>query len=203
MSASIHLFSSLSSAGLLPHQEQSGVKRKASDHNTSIAKRRRVLPDFDSIFFLATFGGPFRFTQPLPLAIIHPVFAQFIEESNTYATTASDNALLRDLRELTSMAHNLERNYSNEFRDVLRRHYKDVELDVSKVRMKPYITDGLFSMGKFLTDAHKGRRGNDLEEEGTGYLITSLPHSFESTRDVPDEFPCVFIYIYGECLAQP
>jgi hypothetical protein len=140
-------------------------------------------------------------SETVPLAILHPIFGEFVQEAGTYQPTATDNALVRDLRNVMSKTDDAELVYCSEFRSVLRKHYTEVQLEASQVGSTSYVSDGHITVGEFMSSVCEGKlwKGSgDPEIQAAGYLITSVRHTFKRVGDYPDVFPCMIIYIFGE-----
>jgi len=132
----------------------------------------------------------------MPLAILHPIFGQFVQESQIYEPTATDNALVRDLRTLMSKPYDLEMEYSYVFRRILSQYYPDVQFEATLIT-----SDGDSDVDKFIIAVCEGKlwRGTgDPEVQAANCLIASARGSLERVGGYPDKFPCMILYIFGE-----
>ncbi|CAG8755582.1 12199_t:CDS:2, partial [Acaulospora colombiana] len=195
-----------------------GVKRKASaEANDDIpTKRACVLEDSLARSAPSDFSkqekykrldpNKFAFNRPpvpqsIPLAILHSIFGQFVEETESYEPTMEDYALVRGLRMAMSTVngYSTEPQYCEEFRTVLHQHYPDVQLRASAIGSTKFISDGHLQVGKYMSSVCEAKLWDgkgDPEIQACGYMIASLRHMVNRSEDYPDKFPCMIISIF-------
>jgi hypothetical protein len=151
----------------------------------------------------------FAFNRPplletVPLAILDPIFGSFMEETDTLKPTAADNALVLALQKVMSTVYEDERTYCAEFREIIAKHYPEVQLMAAEIGSTKYTSDGHLGVGPFLAALGEGKGWNnrgDPEVQGVGYYAASVRHWFHK-GDYPDRLPCIIMYFVGEYLDQ-
>jgi hypothetical protein len=142
-------------------------------------------------------------THTIPLALLHPIFAEFVGNVQRLRPTPEDNALVHDLREAMSQESDEEAVQCEKFRQILSTHYK-IQLYPADVAGTSRKTDGrlMSESGSFMIAVCEGKTWN-----GSGCPeVQSGRHWLESIRktvqggDSLDLLPCIIIYFVGAYL---
>jgi len=141
----------------------------------------------------------------LPLALLHPIFAEFVANVELHQPTPEDNALVLELREVMSGLWEDEATQSEKFRHILAKHY-DIQLYPAEVASTKRTTDGHAIVGKYMYVVFemKGWNGKgDLEVQASLYPLEAFRPVLRNEKDPLDVLPCIIVYCVGGCLSLP
>jgi hypothetical protein len=155
-------------------------------------------------------GTKFDFHRPpnpttLPLALLHSIFTEFVENVEHHEPTPTDNALVRDLCEAMSGTWEDELMQSRKFREILEDHY-GIQIYPANVAQTTRTTDGHAQVGGFIYVVFEMRTWNgkgDPEVQASLYSLEADRAAFQSKRDPLDLLPCIIVYCIGGSLSLP
>lgn len=81
------------------------------------------------------------------MALLHPIFADLVENVNLHSPTQEDNAFVRGLSNVVSQRSKSE--HCETFHDLLNKHYQ-IQLYAASVGASKRVTDGYAMVGKFM-----------------------------------------------------
>jgi hypothetical protein len=150
----------------------------------------------------------FAFNRPpnpttLPLALLHPIFAEFVTNVEHHEPTPEDNALVRELRQVLSKPWDEESKQSGEFRRILEKHY-DIQIYPAAVADTKRTTDGHAEVGDYMYVVFEMKSWNgkgDPEVQASLYSLEASRALIRSKKDPLDLLPCIIVYCIGGCLS--
>jgi hypothetical protein len=145
-------------------------------------------------------------TETIPLALLHKVFGQFVENVQTGTPTAADNALVCELRQVMSVVYDTEAELCHEFRRLLTNHL-NLQFEPARIGSTLHQSDRHLRYRGFIAAVIEGKLLGkatcDPEVQACGYFITSIKQFYVDNKgDFPDLFPCFVIYFVGKILNQ-
>jgi hypothetical protein len=141
----------------------------------------------------------------LPLALLHPIFTEFVANVEHYKPNPTDYALVRKLREVMSEPWEDKLKQSRKFRHILEEHYK-IQIYSARVAETKHITDGHAEVGGFMYVVFelKGRDDEgDPEVRASLYSLEADRAVIRNKKDPLDLLPCIIVYCIGGCLSLP
>ena len=141
----------------------------------------------------------------LPLALLHPIFGEFVSNVEHHEPTQEDNALVLELRKVMSGPWKDEEEQREQFRLILYKHY-NIQLYPAKVGSTGRMTDGHASVGDYMYVVFemKGWNGKgDSEVQASLYSLEAFRPVIREKQDPLDLFPCIIVYCVGRCLSLP
>lgn len=143
------------------------------------------------------YGRPIR-PESIPLALLHEVFGQFMEDVKTYKPTRADNKFMEDLRGNMVQLYDDEQSRTTAFRTLFEQNIPGFRLDAAMVG-GGYISDGHYRLGDFHLVFTEGK--NELDGMSTDPLLQAAMYyiqGLEARKELPDPFPCLLIYYAGK-----
>ena len=137
----------------------------------------------------------------IPLALLHPIFAEFVEDVQLHNPTRADNELARGLSDAMSKNYPLEADRCHKFRDLLIDHYR-IHLYAAGVGGTTRTTDGDAMVGQFMVivcEGKEGNRGGCPDVQGCLYWVEAIRKMVE-VNDPLNVLPCIVISLFGACL---
>ena len=141
----------------------------------------------------------------LPLALLHPIFAEFVADVEHHKPTPEDNALVQELSGVMSEPWEDKMAQSEKFRQILAKHYH-IQLYSARVASTDRISDGHAVLGKYIyvVLGMKGWNGKgDLEVQASLYSLEAFRPILLGGKDPLDLLPCIIVYCIGGCLSLP
>ncbi|KAG2357039.1 hypothetical protein BDR07DRAFT_1363618 [Suillus spraguei] len=142
--------------------------------------------------------------HPVPVTLLHYIFAKFVDDCQNHRPTASDNDFVWQLSEKMSAFYPDDLTRMNEFRKVL--HDYGIELNASMVGSKKCMTEGhlLSPNGKFVQVIVEGKNeigGSDCEPftQAMLYYRKFIESRIEIVR-LRSVMPCIHIIVFGACI---
>jgi hypothetical protein len=142
------------------------------------------------------FGRPQR-PESIPLALLHEVFGQFMEDVKTCVPNATDNQFARSLRERMTQVRPTEFERTWTFR-ALWGGYLDAPLESNKIQDVVYCTNSRLRIGPFSGVVTEGK--GEIYGVATDPLVQAGMHylqALEPVKHLNDRFPCLIIYYAG------
>jgi hypothetical protein len=139
----------------------------------------------------------------LPLALLHPIFAEFVTNVEDHEPTPEDNALVRELRQVMSKPWDEELKQSGEFRQILEKHY-DIQIYPAEVANTKRATDGHAAVGDYMYVVFEMKTWNgkgDPEVQASLYSLEAFRAPIRGKKDPLDLLPCIIVYCIGGCLS--
>jgi hypothetical protein len=185
-------------------------KRSPPARDDIIAKRRRILDGpLPALFRHSALSQNSRTLPPsslafnrfpapeiLPLALLHPIFAEFVANVKVHKPTPEDHAFFRELREIMSQESYLEANQFETFRMFLHKHYQ-IQLDVAGTTRK---TDGHIMVGTSMIVVCETWNGSGRPGVQGGLCWLDAIRKTMQRGDPQDLLPCIIIHFTGACL---
>ena len=142
---------------------------------------------------------PFAF-HPIPVTLLHPIFGQFVDDTERIEPTAKDNKLVRDLAYVMSSFHKNETKRGEKICDALTE--SGIQLVQTSIEGISYMTDGDMQ--------HAGYRyiiaemKNEIGSSGAEPYVQASMHYLESTRKQalahPESvLPTLLVLFFGVC----
>jgi hypothetical protein len=186
-----------------------------SDSVDIVAKRRQVVddeaatrlpPSTLSRNFSTLSPSKFALHRPptpniIPLALLHPIFAEFVANVKERKPTLEDHALARDLCDSMSQEWDLETDQCERFRQILANHYH-IQLYAAEVAGTTRKTDGHVMVGSFMSTVFEGKTWSGCgspEVQGSLHWLESVRKTVQG-GDPLDLMPCIVIHLVGTCL---
>ena len=138
----------------------------------------------------------------LPLALLHPIFAEFVADVELHEPTPEDNAFVLELRQTMSEPWEDERTQAQMFRGALAKYY-DIQLYAAEVGSTRRTTDGHAVVGEYMYVVFEIKSWNgkgDPELQASFYALGSYRQIISSKKDPFDVLPCLIVYCTGGCL---
>ncbi|KAG1755294.1 uncharacterized protein EDB91DRAFT_285621 [Suillus paluster] len=138
----------------------------------------------------------------LPVTLLEPIFAEFVDDCQNYQPTVNDNAFVWQLLEKMPSFYPDELTRMKVFRQLLREY--DIILDASMVRSTKCITDGhlLSRDEKFVQVILEGK--NEIGGDGAKpfaeamlYYRKFMEKEMGRLRSV---IPCIYVIVFGACV---
>ena len=139
----------------------------------------------------------------LPLALLHPIFAEFVANVEHHEPTPEDNALVVELCEVLSKPGATEVQQSELFRTALGKHYH-IQLYSASVGSTTRTSDGHAAFGDYLYAVFemKGWNGKgDPEIQASLYALEAMRPVIKNRKDAFDLLPCIIVYCVGGWLS--
>ncbi|KAG2055286.1 hypothetical protein BDR06DRAFT_934328 [Suillus hirtellus] len=143
--------------------------------------------------------------DPVPVTLLEPIFAQFVDDCQKRQPTDHDNNLVWRLSETMCDFYKDELARMNAFRDVLREC--GIALNASMVGATKFITDGhlMSSDGMFVEVILEGKNeiGSDAAEPFVEAMLYHRKFMAESKSEIANRwsvFPCLHIIVFGACI---
>ena len=136
----------------------------------------------------------------VPLALLHPIFSEFVANIKQHRPTQKDYDFSRDLRAAMSQQWDSQAAQCEEFRSILTRHY-NIQLYAAGVAGMTRITDGHLMVGSFLSTVFEGKDWNDSgcpEVQACLYWLESIRKTVQK-RDPQNLLPCIIVFLVGAC----
>jgi hypothetical protein len=137
--------------------------------------------------------------KSLPVTLLEPVFAAFVDDCQNYQPTVDDNNFVRQLSEEMSYAYPSELDRMKAFRQLLRNYA--IILDAS---MTKFVTDGhlLSHNGKFVQVISEGKNeiGSSSAEPFAQCMMSYRKFLKESKNEIAGlrcVMPCIYIVVFG------
>jgi len=140
--------------------------------------------------------------NPIPLELLHPIFAEFIVNAKEHEPTPADNAVVRDLWEMT-LDSDWETVNCLKFREILFKHYK-LQLHAAELGPTPFKTDGHLQVGPYMAVVCEGKLWNgkgNPQVQGALYWLQSVRENMKE-KDPLDLLPCIIVHFIGACLLR-
>ncbi|KAG2336544.1 hypothetical protein BDR05DRAFT_1063613 [Suillus weaverae] len=143
--------------------------------------------------------------DPVPVTLLEPIFADFVDDCQNHQPTVVDNDFIRELSEKMSSFHTDELARMNTFRQVLRDY--GISLNASMVDSTKCTTDGhlLSANGKFVQVMVKGQ--NEIGSGGAEPFLEAMLYYRKFMENLKDEvaglrsfIPCIHIMVFGACI---
>ena len=137
----------------------------------------------------------------IPLALLHPVFAEFVANVPLHNPTRADNELARELSDAMLKNYPLEAIRCHKFRDLLIDHYQ-IQLYAAGVDGTTRTTDGHAMVGRFMVIVCEGKernRGGCPDVQGCLYWVEAI-RELVQVDDPQHVLPCIVISLFGACL---
>jgi len=141
--------------------------------------------------------------NPIPLELLHPIFAEFIVNAKEHEPTPADNALVRELCMEMTLDSDSEAEKCSKFRRILSDHYK-LTLYAAEIGPTQYRTDGHLQVGPYMAVVCEGKLWNgkgNPQVQGALYWLKSIRENMKE-KDPLDLLPCIIIHFIGACLLQ-
>jgi len=141
----------------------------------------------------------------LPLALLHPVFAEFVAGVEHHKPTPEDNALVQELSSVMPGPWEDEVSQSAKFREILDKHYQ-IQLYSATVALTKRMSDGHAIVGPYMyvVLGMKGWNGQgDSEVQASLYALEASRKVIQGKMDPFDVLPCIIVYCIGGCLSLP
>jgi len=141
--------------------------------------------------------------NPIPLELLHPIFAEFIVNAKKHVPTPADNAVVRELCMEMTLDSDSEAEKCSKFRRILSKHYK-LTLYAAEVGPTQYKTDGHLQVGPYMAVVCEGKLWNgegNPQVQGALYWLQSVRENMKE-KDPLDLLPCIIIHFIGACLLQ-
>jgi hypothetical protein len=194
-------------------------KRIPSDTGNEDAKRRKKVRDQPSITpssaktkditrrkDIFSYNRPKASCATIPLALLHPVFADFLEACQHHQPTEEDNKWLMGLRQDMLQEYRNENERCTQFRQTFEEH-TGIAIPDASIPGTQYSTDGHYAIGEhfLLITAGKNewaRMSSDPPVQAFTYYNKSV-NRIEKLDYLNDVFknsplPCLIIYYVGE-----
>lgn len=140
--------------------------------------------------------------NPLPVTLLEPIFAAFVDDCQNYQPTVRDNNFIRQLSEEMSNAYPSEKERMQAFRQLLCEY--DIILDASVVGSTNFVTDGhlLSRNGIFVQVISEGKNEIGATDAGPFAQVMMYYREFlkvSQTRIVGLQcvMPCIYIVVFG------
>lgn len=149
---------------------------------------------------------PLEAEDPIPVTLMEPIFAEFLDDCQTYKPTDEDNCFVRNLSYQMSMFHPTELARMDEFREQLKA-YK-ITLGNDTVGRTQCQTDDHLMVDKFPVVIAKGNNeigsgGGDPFAQALIYyhlFIQNLDNDELKVARLCSVFPCFHIIVFGPCI---
>ncbi|CAG8701075.1 12992_t:CDS:2 [Acaulospora colombiana] len=106
------------------------------------------------------YGRPSR-KESIPLALLHEVFGQLVDDTQVHIPTKEDNDFMSGLREEMLRVHRSESAYTARFRFIWECHIRDFPINPGIIGAPNFATDGHFRIGRFYHLIVQGKRELD------------------------------------------
>ncbi|KAG1795979.1 uncharacterized protein HD556DRAFT_1526449 [Suillus plorans] len=143
--------------------------------------------------------------NPVPVTLLEPIFAEFVDDCQNRQPTDHDNDLVWQLSETMCAFYKDELARMDAFRDVLCKY--GIILDPSMVGGTKCVTDGhlLSSDGMFVQVILKGKNeiGSGAAEPFLEAMLYHRKFMEESKIEIANlwsVFPCIHIIVFGACI---
>ncbi|KAG0697573.1 hypothetical protein DFH29DRAFT_811543 [Suillus ampliporus] len=151
---------------------------------------------------------PRKAEDPVPVTLLHPIFAEFVDDCRDLKPTHLDYRFVRELSEKMCMFFSDENARMEAFRTQLADSY-DIALYNAGIGATAYSTDGhLMIGGKFIAVIAKGKK--EIGSGGSEPFVEAMccqrefmkflhkkPFHIDKLRSV---FPCFHIIVFGACI---
>jgi hypothetical protein len=140
------------------------------------------------------FGRPHR-PESIPLALLHDVFGQFMEDVQTCIPTTADNQFASKLCQMMIQVYQEESSRAAEFRTIWE-EFIEAQLDASVI--SEYRTGAHYRIGRFHAVITVGKR--ELHYMKADPLVQAAMYylkSLEPLKSLNDRFPCLIVYYAG------
>ena len=137
----------------------------------------------------------------IPLALLHPVFAEFVANVQLHKPTWVDNEFARALSDAMSINYTMENLQCLKFGDLLNKYYK-INLYAAGINGTGRTTDGHVMVGRFMVIVCEGKErqcGGCPDVQGCLYWVEAI-HKTVQVNDPLNVLPCIVISLYGACL---
>jgi hypothetical protein len=145
--------------------------------------------------------------KKIPLALLHEIFEQFAENMQTYQPSATDEALVRDLRHVMPAEYETDEALCQEFRRALGTHYTEIQFEAAEIGSTKFKSDGHTGVGDFIFSMIEGTRGwQSRFSSFENMALTDAPVRPAKLKislhkdDLYEFFPCIIIYFVGEIM---
>ncbi|PVF91820.1 hypothetical protein CPB86DRAFT_718713 [Serendipita vermifera] len=135
--------------------------------------------------------------ESIPLALLHNVFGEFLEDVQSCTPNAKDNQIALELWEKMTQIYKDEATRAQELRDTWEK-FLQPPMEAASMGTSNYSPDGHLRMGNFVlaitvVEKELKRMTTDPLIEATEFYLQGL-QSFKTSTDL---FPCLFIYSAG------
>lgn len=137
----------------------------------------------------------------VPLALLHPIFSEFVANVKQHRPTQNDYDLARDLRAAMPQAWDTEAAQCETFRSILTKHY-GIQLYAAEIGGTSRRADGHLMVGSFMSTVFEGKTWRDSgcpEVQSCLYWLTSIGKPVQNS-DPHDLLPCIIVFLIGVCL---
>ena len=134
----------------------------------------------------------------IPLALLHPIFAEFMANVKLHNPTQEDNALVRELCSKMSQQWSSESGRCHEFRKILAKHYQ-IDLHAAGGSATAHATGGYAMVGQFMAVVCEWNGKGGPGVQGFLYWVESI-REIVRDGDPLDLLPCIIISFAGACL---
>ena len=137
----------------------------------------------------------------VPLALLHPIFAEFVSNFELHNPTREDNELVSELRGAMSLEWSSEAMRCHEFRNIVAKHY-EIQLHPAGIGGTARITDGRAMVGRAVVVVCEGKEWSGKRYPGVQGCLYWLESIRKTVRDGDplDLLPCIIISLIGACL---
>ena len=173
--------------------KRNSPQKPSSTATPSVFRDRQVVSDR-----AIPCGRPFAFHDRVPITLLHPVFSQFVEDTQNIQLTPGDNTLAMDLAVAMAAFYPDEATRAESIRTVLEAH--EVHFNVTKTKTTGYETDGDISTRgyRFVLAEFKNEAGSCSGEpyfQTIGYYLEST--RLQAPKMVNSPLPCLLLSIFG------
>ncbi|KAG1779904.1 hypothetical protein EV702DRAFT_965107, partial [Suillus placidus] len=152
---------------------------------------------------LSSLPGAKPAADPLPVTLLEPIFAEFVDDCQNHQPTAHDNEFVRQLSQEMTSFYPDELTWMNAFRQLLH----DYGINASIVGSTKCTTDGhlLSRSGTFIQVISEGKNkigsgGAEPFAEAMLYYRKFMKDSKIETVRPRSVIPCIHIIVFGACI---
>ena len=141
----------------------------------------------------------------LPLALLHPIFAEFVANIQLYEPTGKDCALVLELRQVMLEPWEDTAIQFHKFRQILAKHYK-IQLYAAEVGATKRTTKGHAQVGDYIYvvfEMNGWTDGGDPAVRASRYPLEAFRPVIRDKMDPYDMLPCIIVCCIGGCLCLP
>ena len=139
--------------------------------------------------------------DPIPVMLLHPVFGQFIDDTENLEPTAEDNRLVRELAVVMSSFHDTETRRGDHIREKL--NQSNIRLVQTVIEGSQYRTDGDMQHGDYRYVIAEMK--NEIGARGAEPYAQASLYYLESTREQAvahpgSILPTLLVLFFGGCV---
>jgi hypothetical protein len=149
-----------------------------------------------------TYNRPKASCTTIPIALLHQVFANFLEDYRRHEPTERDNKWLTELRHAMLQEYAEETLRCSEFRQIFEKH-TGIKIPDASIPGSSYRTDGHYDIAGHYLLITEGKNewvgiSADPQLQAFLYYIQSAKSNVDKVSK-GDSLPCLIIYYVGKC----